>query len=167
MKSKKKISSKQLKSYILINKMIAMMIFLNRNQPKRKKMKKIIIMMMVSSIENKEIVLMKCLLLAMKKEMKNPSQFRSLSLLKNQWKNQKKLWKRNLQTKKKYQPKKSPLKKNLRQPQAKRKKAVKHKLDLVLQTDRKLIFKDSLRLKQEEKELPKRKKKLRKLKMLN
>lgn len=67
--------------------------------------------------------------------------------------------------KKKYQLKKSQLKKNLKVFLAKRKKAAKDKLDLVLQIDRKLTFKDQQRLKQEEKELLKRKKKLRKLKM--
>ena len=44
--------------------------------------------------------------------------------------------------KKKYQLKKNHLKKNLRVRLVKRKKAVKDKLDLVLQTDRKLTFKD-------------------------
>ena len=44
--------------------------------------------------------------------------------------------------KKKYQLKKSQLKKNLKVFLAKRKKAAKDKLDLVLQTDRKLTFKD-------------------------
>jgi len=91
MKSKKKTSSKQLKSLISINKMIAMRIFQNRNQSKKKKMKMRILTMMVSLIENRETVLTKCLLPAMKKVIKNLKKLRSLSLLKNPWKNQKKL----------------------------------------------------------------------------
>jgi len=44
--------------------------------------------------------------------------------------------------KKKYQLKKNHLKKNLKVSLAKRKKVAKDKLDLVLQIDRKLTFKD-------------------------